>query len=322
MNTKKQTLFQLQPEDTEELEYIENIHLQCPSEDELMERKSEWDEIDDLVFEYQKKAQPNVSEEQIYKSDLAAMELIERFYPLFKKYLNLIKTGQINFKNMEQRLFVRLFMEEVNLKFALCYQKELDKNTKSIIYQKFNFVRETYGHLDPEEIMTDLHYLFLILAKRYKKMERSFCCYVFYAFKFEVARHIQKFTRNPANIHYRNTSYEELSLVSASADMANNTLDDDITDKVYTNELGLPNISWIQGLSCSEEFQLLTPLERKIIVKYYLEKKNDRQIAYEYGVHINTVNIKRHTATKKLADALGIDYSKIKRGRNSGLKTL
>jgi len=303
-----------------DLEFFEDRTLQCDTDDELIKRKNEWEEIDDLVFLYQKQYKEDATEEDKVAAESAATILLEKFYPLFKKYLTVIKTGQINFDNAEQKLFVLLFMDAPELKRALYSKEKIDRNTKSIIFQKFNFIKETYGHNDDEEILTDLYMHFFVLAKRYKKMQRSFCCYVYNAFRYEVFRHIQKFTRNPANIHYRNIPYEECSSQN-SHELANNN-EIDLEDKIYTNELGLPDLSWIQGLNCSGAFAVLTPLERKLISKYYLEFYTDRQIAKEYGLHINTCNMKRHQAVAKLAEALGVDKSTIKRSRNSGLKRL
>lgn len=304
----------------EEVEYVEDKSLQCPDIDWLMAKQTEWDEIDDLVMEYQK-AFTDHSPEQKIKSDAASIELLERFYPLFKKYLTLLTTGQINFNNKEQKFFVYLFIEEPNLKAALTSNKEIDRHTKQIIFQKFNFIKETYGHLSEEEIMTDLHYLFFILAKRYKKKDRSFCCYVYNVMRYEVARYIQKFTRDLGNIHYRNISYDDVEETN-SKELSHNNDFDGLEDRLYLNEKGMPDMTWIQGINCSEEFKDLTPLERKLIIKYYLEKYNDKQISKTYGVHLNTCNTKRHNAVLKLAEKLGIKKENIPRSRNSGLNTL
>lgn len=302
----------------EEIEYIEDEQSLCPSTDYFMEHEAEWEEIDNIVLEYQKAFSCPNDAEQRRKSDEAGAKLLERFYPFIKKYLNLVKTGQINFNNEEQRTFVVLFIEEPNLKYALRSGKPIDKNLKAQIFQRFNFVKETYGNEDEEIILTDLHTLFFILAKRYKKIDRSFCCYLYYVYKFEVARWIQRFIANPANIHYKNYSFEELNS-QGSKELANNTIDLEIEDKICTDESGVPDLSWIQGFNCSEAFQTMTPLERKILIKYYLEKKNDRQIAREYGIHINTCNTKRHQALEKLVKAMGVDKSDIQRTRNSGI---
>ena len=95
-----------------------------------------------------------------------------------------------------------------------------------------------------------------------------------------------------------------------------------LQDMTYENEMGIPDISWITGENCSEIFASLSPLERKLIIKYYLEDYNDRQIAEEFGMHINTVNQKRRRAVLALARANQIDEKSIKRNRKSGKKAM
>ena len=252
------------------------------------------------------------------RSQAAITELVDRFYPLFKKYLSLIKTGQINFGNIEQRLFVALFMDNPKLKAALYGKMALDKDTKSEIYQRFNFIKEGYGHLDSDEILVDLKLLFLNLAKRYNRTGKSFCCYVAYSYRYELFRHIQKFYHNPLNIHYKNIQYEDCAKIDSPDVIDESALE----DHIYENMMGLPDMTWINGENCSEIFSCLTPEERKIISKYYLENMCDRQIAEEYGLHINTCNQKRRTAINKIAESIGIDPSSIRRSRNSGKKRL
>lgn len=282
-----------------------------------MKRKEEWEEIDSLVARYQKQFGVVVTKKEKAEAEQATQILIAKFYPLFKKYLTIIKNGQINFDNYEQRMFIILFMDNVSLKRALYKRAPISREYKQIILQKFNFIKETYGHLEEEEIMTDLYMLFLNLAKRYKPMARSFCCYVYNTFKYEVYRHIQAFTRNPLNVHYRSISYEDCAAQN-SAELEINTYN--IEDQLSTDADGLPDIFWIGGYNCAPCFQKLTPLERKILIKYYLEQKNDRQIADEIGMHINTCNQKRRHAVKLMAEALNVDESQIRRARNSGKK--
>ena len=98
--------------------------------------------------------------------------------------------------------------------------------------------------------------------------------------------------------------------------------EDCFTDKIYENNVGIPDMTWISGQNCSELFQSLAPLDRKLLIKYYMEDYNDRQIAEEFGMHINTVNQKRRQAVVKLANILGISEEEIKRNRKSGKKAL
>lgn len=289
---------------------------QIVSKDEFMEKEAEWEETDNLVFVYQKAFKNGCSELDLKKSDEAATKLIKSFFPFFYKYLSVITTGNIAWNNVEQRIFVAHFMDSKDLRNKLYSKKRIDKDTKNIISQRFNFVRETYGQYEEENIMTDLYMLFFILAKRYKKTNRSFCCYLYNAYHYEVFRHIQHLLRNPLNIHYRNTSYEN-NVVSYATELKNVSYECDMNDLIMTKDTGMPNVTWIFGQNCSEDFAMLTPLERKIIAKYYIEQKPDWVISKELGIHVNTCNIRRHKAINKLAKAKGIDPKKIKRCRNN-----
>lgn len=291
--------------------------------------EEDWIEIDNLVEEYQKifldeesfkKKYPDevFNKEKIKRiSETAIEEIIERFYPLLKKYARIVKTGQINFSDMSERLFAALFLRDFKLKKALYGKSKITREIKESILSQFNFIKETYGHTDLDEIVVDLKMLLLILAKRYKRTNRSFCCYVSNSYRYELFRHIQKFNKNPLNIHYKKVCYDTAVKIKSP-----DAIDyDEMDDKIYENNRGLPDLSWIMGSSCSDTFSILTPEERKVIEKYFLEFMCDRQIAKEFGWHVNTANKKRKTAIKKLAQYLHKDKKDIKRTRNSGKKT-
>ena len=280
-------------------------------------KKEEWEEIESLVMEYKKVYDENVSEEDAEKYKMAGWQLIQKFMPLFKKYFVLIKTGQIDFEDSEMKRFVLSFIGDPSLKTALKRDKQNAKFRHPIL-QKFNFVTETYGQLSEEDIMTDLQMLFLTLVKRYKQMGKNFCAYVYNAYCYEVSRHVKKFIKEPANIQYKNIEYEDYMQTAKDNVVEEATLQ----DMTYENEMGIPDISWITGENCSEIFASLSPLERKLIIKYYLEDYNDRQIAEEFGMHINTVNQKRRRAVLALARANQIDEKSIKRNRKSGKKAM
>ena len=59
-------------------------------------------------------------------------------------------------------------------------------------------------------------------------------------------------------------------------------------------------------------------LPMSIIIAEMKAGKTPKQIAETYGLHINTVNLKRRQAVAKIAEATGRDITAIKRNRNSG----
>lgn len=284
------------------------------SQEKLIElKKDEWNNIEEAVIKYKLQFQDNPSRQDIEASKEAASFLIESFNPLFKKYIILFKTSQIDFNDSDIKSFVGTFIDDPRLHRALKRHKSKSEY-KAEIYKRFGFVIETYGKLSEEEILVDLQMLLLVLAKRYKQMGKNFCAYIHNSFKFEISRHIKKYIKNPLNISYKNVSYADFN-------SGNDCNDTEIIyeDSYYESENGIPNALWINGSTCSEPFMELTSLERKILVKYFSEECNDKQIAEFLGLHINTVNQKRRQAISKLAKSYNIDMSSIKRNRHSGI---
>ena len=280
------------------------------------ENAQEYAEIEALVLEYKKQFEANTDKEQAIKSQYAADELICRFTPLMRKYLHSIQDGYINYEDKDIKRFVLCFLGDKTLKRALKADKQSNK-IKHEIHSRFNFVSKTYGQLTAEEILIDLQMLLLVLAKRYKVMGRNFCAYLYNTYCYEVSRHIKKFIKNPSNIAYKNCKYEDY--LHTYTDVA---VENSFEDKIYEDSMGIPDLTWLSGLNCSELFQQLSTMERKILIKYYLEDYNDRQIANEFSIHINTCNQKRRNAINKLANFLDIDPTDIKRSRKSGKKAI
>ena len=281
--------------------------------------KSEWDVIDNLIEVYQKSSNEGFCGNK-EDGDRAATLLLEKFRPVFKKYIALLKTGQINFSDSEQKQFISLFMDEKHLRKALASKNPIDYSTRQVIIYKFGFIKETYGLLDEDEILTDLYVIFFILARRYKKTNRSFCCYLYNAFKYEMFRHIKSFTNNPANIYYKNISYEEVTIDGDLQLVNEYDKIPDIESDLSTDDNGQLTSSWVAGLACSEVFMELTPLERKILEMYYIRNMSAKQIAATFHIHTNTCNKRRHEAIKKLAARLGIAPDSAVRTRNTSRK--
>lgn len=280
------------------------------------EKLQEYQEIEELVLTYKKQFETFYLEEDVKKAQKAGMELTERFNPLFKKYIKTIKDTQLDFDDKDTKRFILCFIGDKTLKKALKSERQSAK-IRHEIYKRLNFVTETYGQLSVSEIANDLQMLLLVLAKRYIPMGRNFCAYLYNCFCYEVSRHIKKYIKNPANIHYKTIRYEDY-MQTAEDEL----IEECFEDKLYEDNMGMPDATWVNGLTCSEEFQDLTPLERKILIKYYLEDYSDRQISELYCIHINTCNQKRRQATAKLAKNFGIKLADIKRSRKSGKKSL
>lgn len=288
------------------------------SEDDpkYQQRLIEWNDIEEAVMTYQKQFDIDATKDIVEESKLAAAILLDKFFPLIKKYITLLSTGQIDWNDKEMKLFVCNFVDDLSLQKAL-QRKKQKAEYRSQIYLNFNFIKETYGSLNTEELLIDLQTLLLVMAQRYKKLGRNFCSYIYNSYRYEVARHIKKFLKNPINITYKNLQYEDCINGHEDYDIENS-----YEDNYYEDMTGIPNSLWLAGENCGKEFAGLSPLDRNILVKYYLEEWKDKQIAEHFGMHINTVNQRRRTAAKKIASNINLDNDSIKRTRRSGKKAV
>lgn len=286
------------------------------NDEKFEQRLIEWTEIEDLVLKYQAQFKDDADNNTKTEAKEAANKLLERFSPFFKKYVTLLKTGQVDWDDTEMKQFISNFIDDIELKKALARKKQR-AYYRNEIHQRFNFIIETYGELTEEEILLDLQTLLLIIAQRYKQMGKNFCAYVYNSYRYEVARHIKKYIKNPLNISYKNLQYEDC--INGTSDFE---IQNSYEDNYYEDLTGIPNTAWIQGQNCSDIFSGLSPLDRKILVKYYLEEWKDGQIAEHLGMHINTVNQKRRSAAKVIAEKLNLDLNSIKRTRKSGKRAV
>ena len=286
-------------------------NLGLKSEEEL---KEEWDEIEALVLHFQAQFSNDCTEVEKKYADECGNVLLAKFSPLFWKYIQVIKHLIIDWTDKETKEFIALFVDDYELKKAL-YRKKINAENRANAYNKFNFVTKTYGANNEEDIISDLSMCLLILAKRYKNVGKNFCAYVHNVFKHEVGRHIKKWIKDPLSINYKNHVFEDwTTAIDTEKSVVENL------DNHYEMITGLPDLSWLNGQTCGKIFICLSTFERKILVKYYLENWNDRQIAEYFGAHINTVNQRRRIAVNKLCKQTKFDVNNIKRSRNSGRK--
>ena len=274
------------------------------------ERLEQWAEVEELVLTYQKYLH---SPTESYLSQDAANLLMQKFSPLFKSYITVIKYNQIDWHNKEQKLFVAQFIGDKRLRqFLTSSKKKSSSTTKAKIYEAFNFVTVTYGALSEEDILSDLYVCFLTLMKRYKQTGKNFCAYVANVYHYEVSRHIKKFTSNPLAVNYKTCTYED----STNGE----ELESSYEDTYYESYVGLPDYTWINGETCDAVFDDLSVLQRKILIEYYMEDYNDGQIGEHTATNIGTVNGKRRKAVKDICKKLNIDPNKIPRQRKNGRK--
>lgn len=278
--------------------------------EEFEKLKLEWEMIDTLVIKFQKQFKEDSTIKDRNEANECGNLLLEKFSLMFLKYIQIIKYKNIDWTDSETKEFLLLFIESYELKKAL-RRKKINAENRNEIYDKFNFVTKTYGSNTEEEILSDLNTCLLILAKRYKAVGKNFCSYVYNVFKHEVGRHIKRWIKNPLNVMYKNSTFEDWK---KTVEIENQIID--VLENNYELTTGLPDITWINGQTCSKPFKALSTFQRRILVKYYLEGWSDRIIAESFGANINTINHNRRVALSILCEQYNIDNKVLKRSRN------
>lgn len=274
----------------------------------------DWNDIENNVITFQKQFTEDATDIDMENAKVASDYLVSKFSPLITKYKVLLKSGSIDFTDTETKQFISLFIDEYELKKAL-NRKRIKSHFRAEIYKKFNFIVGSYGTISERDMLNDLNMCFLQLCKRYRQVGKNFCAYVYNSYRYEVARHIKKFIQNPLTIEWKILAYEDC--INGEDDYKLNQYHE---DSYHEDNMGLPDYTWINGQGCSDIFSSLSAIQRKILIKYYLEDWNDKQIAEHTGLHINTVNQKRRIATEIIANKTGMPLSSIVRSRKSGKK--
>lgn len=247
----------------------------------LTKREKDWTKIETLVS-YCK----NQDNKDALSQDQSMILLIQAFNPFFKKYINLIKYHKINFCDTETSTFISCFIKK---EYAKC-----DVKTK---VRYFYSAIKNYSSLEEEEILSDLHFIFLKLLHRYKQIGLNFCAYLHNVFCYELSRHIMNQLK--INIYHE---IKEACIV-------------DIEDNLIESNNGseLLGFDWLKGHNCNELFEPLMPIERKILASYYIDCQTEKTIAYFLGMHRNTVYKIKKNALLKLMQKANLSELEIRR---------
>jgi len=265
---------------------------QEPSHPNLQHKANWYTHIDQLVIDYQ----DNENREK------AITKLIQAFQPYLMKYFKLLRDGRINLKDVDSRKFIGMFVANSQIRKALS-KSRLTPDAKNAAYQAAHFISANLQYTSSEDIMQELICILLTLANNYLKTRKklTFAGYVFNAFRYYLYRHLRPYTTDPLTyasnliIRYNDNEYSE-----------DENAYEDIDPYQESNYLTAPyedlDINWIYGKTCSSIFSALSPLDRLILRMSYIDGVSDTEIAAKTGFHLNTINKRRNSAIKLIAE--------------------
>lgn len=271
--------------------------------------------------------------------DKQAMEYIIQSFDMFlKKYTNFLKYGRMyvstyfnddkqkEYSGIDKNIwkFVNLFIEKKE-----GYDR-IAEFTRTCYWMVNSFRRYDY-----DEIYDELVIGLMNMVRKYKVLEPgdkhykengTFHMYVDRAFHWEAYKILTPLINDPlflpdtTYIDATNNVYNSLGidLKDEVAEIAFNRAINVVTrDNGLDTAIGLVlkegvktspydddalNFNWINGSTCSELFDGLTPYERELMVLSYLKKMTDAQLGKIYGISRRTVGLHKLRTVKKIKD--------------------
>lgn len=231
----------------------------------------------------------------------AAEELLEVFYPMINKYMNIMR-GTIKLYDMPTRKFMNLFIPDAALRKRL-KQRTIGVLTIDSYLYNVSYFTELLQDISDEDMRHSFQLSFLILADKFVKKKVPFRGYIAHTYKYEVYKWIKAYISDPL-------TYCNGSLIVEYVD---DEYDGGSTfgDEIYHGEmlLSIPyeefDINWIYGRTCSDTFKDFSVFDRTILRKNFYENMTDGEIAQELGYHINTINGRKRKAITRLRKSQG-----------------
>lgn len=282
--------------------------------------QAEYKLVHELVYKYQ-----DGDEE-------AAQELIKNFSKFFTKYISLVKFGKYDLSHFSTRSFIKLFVENPKERKLINPYFKNKLTGRQVVGDTVSMIVKLFENSSQEDILQDLKIIFLIMCQKYKDTKPSFHAYINKNFHFYAYRYFEKMTRDPINRSSTSLS-KKIKIASSNSNTESSQAElkdmiPDVTMMVesdYTvksldlhynlKHSNIPVIenkdanlyednfldtNWINGVTCGDIFDCLTPFERQIITLWYVEKKTDTEIGEMFGVCRGTINRRRGIAKDKL----------------------
>lgn len=225
-----------------------------------------------------------------------AEELISQFSNFLNKYMNLIQSETIDFKNYDIRYFLSLYITDKSLSKNLRgHRKYHTPETISVAYNIVNKIHRKLRFHTKEEIYHEILIPFLHCAQDYKEIGVGFDKYLYKSYKYELKRHLDEMEWDVLDFN-GNTGME-----IAIEDEWESSIEEEFFLEMDENfELSDPR--WVHGNKSEAPFSDLKPHERYILVKYYYEKNTDKEIARMLPYNPKSIHRIRARLLTKLED--------------------
>jgi RNA polymerase sigma factor (sigma-70 family) len=283
----------------------------------------DYQRVHDLVYEYKNGSMD------------AADKLLESFAKFLSNYAVLIKYGKYNLNYYSVRSFIKLFVENPKDRKLLNSHFYNQYAGKNVVFSTINTIMNIFHESSSEDIKQDLKIIFFNMCQKYKDVRPSFHTYIDKNFHYYAYRYWEKTIRDPIGrgssvsistpiksikfVEDTNLTFADI-LEDVQSKVENDYTLNKITVYYDIKTSSVPvaygeenhdtynntflNTNWINGITCSTAFKILTPLERKIIKLWYIDNLTDKEIGDKFGICRGSINKRRNIAKTKIGEYL------------------
>lgn len=253
-------------------------------------KKYDYQEVDRLVKAYQG------------GDNEAALKLIQAFSGFIGNFVQLVKNGVIDTRNICLRRFIALFMKNRLDRYKVIGGRYKNDDVRRLIFIMVSMITKQFRPYDEEDIWSELVGELLAMAKKYHNDKGCFFhVYVSKAFHYRAYKRLSAWTNDPVSMTARNYNTVEPEEFEDEIDLIEQVQVDEPLLALVDDGDTLLDENWINGNTCAELFSSLSPLERRVLVLYYDRGWKDREIGEEYGFSTTKVRRIRNEAKMKLA---------------------
>jgi DNA-directed RNA polymerase specialized sigma subunit len=257
-----------------------------------MYRELSYDELDIIVQDFQR------------GYDGCADLLVDAYDGFITKYVNLLERGVIFPDNERMRNFIGLYITKPNVKNHLSEYIYMP-SIKTAIYSTAQMLSEIFADYKRQELYNELVSVLLDMAKRYRKdISPMFHIYIDRMFNFMLKKHLSTMSKDPL-VRDEWVSYDDECEDTENGNVVETDLVfERIHESIEIGKADIPvisgsglNLNWINGVTATSVFKTLSPLDRQILVLYYIDGMDDSEIAKVLGYGAReTINRRRNKA--------------------------
>jgi len=232
--------------------------------------------------------------------------LIDMFKDYIDIYVNLLKYNKFDIGNGKVHRFLSLFLSS---KLAL-KQYNYSSYARNMFINKAKYISKYFAEYTDDDIRNDIIIIILKLVKKYNSDRPFFILYINKVIHYYLKNYVDRIIKSYLDyIDIDEIEQNEIDYkVYSHFEMVENKLDKErlihnAIIPVVKNDNNTLDLNWINGITPTNMFDMLQPVDREILLLYYVKNKTIKDICNSIGYStINTGIRRKNISIKKVKE--------------------